>query len=347
MPVYKDEKRKTWYVKYSSKDPVTGERKQILKRGFQTKREATQWEADQIANQAKHTTQTFRDLMLECLKSLDSSQTSYEMKTHWIENHFPYIDLQIEKITRPMMVKWRNDLKDSKLATRTINRGIQYVKSVFSYAEKIYGLSNPSVVISTLKLTKEDKEEMPVLTEEQFDQAMQHLDLEVYKCFYTFLFWTGCRRGEALALCKEDISEDGYVHIYRAIKHYKNGFLPLKTDSSERTIKLDSKTFEMIKPLIEQANPFVFGKDRSLPITMVDKYFHQATDAAGVPRIRIHDLRHSHATWLINHNVNIVAISKRLGHASINQTLKTYSHLLDQTNDEMMDIIEYHKSKKE
>ena len=60
--------------------------------------------------------------------------------------------------------------------------------------------------------------------------------------------------------------------------------------------------------------------------------------------ICIHDLRHSHATWLINSGVNIVAVSKRLGHASINQTLKTYTHLLQKTNDEMMDTIESFKN---
>jgi len=55
-----------------------------------------------------------------------------------------------------------------------------------------------------------------------------------------------------------------------------------------------------------------------------------------VKPIRIHDLRHSHATWLINNGVNIVAVSKRLGHADIEQTLKTYIHLLESSDQGMM-----------
>ncbi|WP_371832614.1 tyrosine-type recombinase/integrase [Grylomicrobium aquisgranensis] len=66
-------------------------------------------------------------------------------------------------------------------------------------------------------------------------------------------------------------------------------------------------------------------------------------EKSGVQKIRMYDLRHSHATWLINHGVNIVAVSKRLGHASIEQTLKTYTHLLESTDNEMMKIINSEK----
>lgn len=346
MPVYKDEKRKTYYVKYSSKDSVTGKRKQVLKRGFATKREAVKWEAEQTISQETHITLTFDEVLEQFLKSIDSSETSAYMKKAWINKHFPLHTMSISKITRPMMIQWRSELDNTDLATRTKNRGLQYVKSVFDFADKIYGVNNPAVVVNSFKLKKEDKHEMKVWSPEEFDKFISCVSLKVYAIFYTFLFYTGCRRGEALALCKEDVSEDGYIHIHRAIKHYKNGFLPLKTDSSERTIKLDSVTFEMMQPLLDRADPFVFGSGRSLSITQVDKYFRKGVKDSGVTQIRIHDLRHSHATWLINNGVNIVAVSKRLGHSTINQTLKTYAHLLEKTNDEMMDFIEKERTKK-
>ncbi len=125
-----------------------------------------------------------------------------------------------------------------------------------------------------------------------------------------------------MAVCKQDITGNK-VHIHRAIKHFKNGFMPLKTDSSERTISIDSKTLEAIKPFIKHADPFVFGGERSLPISQIQRTFTKAIADSGV---------------------NIVAVSKRLGHASINQTLKTYTHLLQKTNDEMMDTIESFKN---
>lgn len=96
---------------------------------------------------------------------------------------------------------------------------------------------------------------------------------------------------------------------------------------------------EYLKPFIAKAKPFVFGETRSLPITSVQKVFEEGIKKSGVPRIRIHDLRHSHATMLINNGVNIVAVSRRLGHSDINITLKVYSHLLRKTEDEMVTTI--------
>ncbi|MBR2843877.1 MAG: site-specific integrase [Solobacterium sp.] len=344
MSVHKDKERGTWYVSYRVTDPVTGSALQKKKRGFKTKREAVRWETELEEEKAKHTSISFREALKLYLSDSEASDTTRELKEHWIQNHFPYVDTPVEKITKDDLVTWRLELKDSGLATRTMNRGIQYVKSVFSFISLVYDIPNPSVVLKTFKLTKEDKEEMEVWTPEEFDQFIEYVSLPVYKAYFTFLFWTGCRRSEALAVCKEDI-KDGYVHIHRSIKHYKNGFLPLKNDSSERTIKIDSTTLEIMQPYISAADPFVFGTTQSLPISGVQRQFTKAIKESGVKKIRIHDLRHSHATFLINAGVNIVAVSKRLGHASINQTLKTYTHLLEKTNDEMMDTIEKHRNK--
>ena len=59
-----------------------------------------------------------------------------------------------------------------------------------------------------------------------------------------------------------------------------------------------------------------------------------------IKKIRIHDLRHSHASYLISKNVNIVAVSKRLGHFSIQTTLDTYTHLLHETNDKLLEVLD-------
>ena len=141
-----------------------------------------------------------------------------------------------------------------------------------------------------------------------------------------------------MAVCKDDF--DGQtVHIRRSIKHYSGGFLPLKTDSSERYITLDSKTYETLKPLIEKGSPFVFGGQRSLPITCVQREFERAIKESGVKRIRIHDLRHSHASVLIASGVPIIAVSKRLGHSSVNVTLSVYAHMLQRTEEDRKSVV--------
>ena len=338
MPAYYDEKRKSWYVKYSAKDPVTGKRKQILKRGFPKQKDAKQWESEQIASAPTKISATFMQMFEENLKFLNSSETSANMKRSWVKKHFPYCDTPIEKITKPMLIEWRNGL-EGKLATRTINRGLGYIKGTFSYASDIYGTLNNGAVLRSYKLAKEDKQEMEIWTPEEFNQFIQCVQGEYYKAYFTFLYWSGCRRSEGLAVCKDDF-DGNKVHIWRSIKHYRNGFLGLKTDSSERTITLDKKTMDLLQPLIDAGNPFVFGSTRSLPITNAQREFARAIKESGVKKIRIHDLRHSHASVLIAAGVPVLAVSRRLGHSSVTITLNTYSHLLSQTETEMVATID-------
>ena len=337
MPVYKDKQRGTWYVRVSC--TVNGKRTQTCKRGFATKKEALKWESEQISSGAKHVSMSFDKMLKEQLMFINSSKTSTDMKISWITKHFPYYNDPIEKITKPKLIQWRNSLADSGLATRTINRGLSYVKAVFTYAANVYGIQNNGVVINSYKLKKEDKAEMEVWTIEEFNQFIEAVPAGYYKAYFTYLFWTGCRRSEALALCKDDI-KGNQVWIWRSIKHFKNGFLPLKTDTSERVITVDSKTLALLKPCIRKADPFVFGGDRSLPITVVQTVFADAIKKSGVKRIRIHDLRHSHGTMLLNNGANIIAVSKRLGHSNIAITMKVYAHLLQKSDDEMMEKIE-------
>ena len=339
MPIYKDENRNTWYVKYSAKDPVTGKRKQVLKRGFKTRRDAQRWEADQISSKAQHTEATFMDMLLENLKYLNSSQVSSAMKQSWIENHFPYYDEPIEKITKPMLIEWRNGLKESGLATRTINRGLGYVRSTFTYANTIYNVPNNAAVIRSYKLTKKDKKEMQVWTPDEFNQFIDAVPEGYYRAFFTFQYWCGTRRGEAMALCKDDF-KGNKARIHRQIKHFSNGFYGLKTGTSERTIAIDKKTYKYLKPYIDSACPFVFGGERSLPITNIQRELEAGIQKSGVKRIRLHDFRHSHASLLIAAGVPIIAVSKRLGHSSITITLETYAHLLERTEEEMVTTID-------
>lgn len=95
---------------------------------------------------------------------------------------------------------------------------------------------------------------------------------------------------------------------------------------------------------MDEKGNFIFGGEHSLSPTTIDNYFKKGIKVSGVKPIRLHDLRHSHATWLINNGVNIVAVSKRLGHASIEQTLKTYTHLLKSSEDELLAKINEYKS---
>lgn len=338
MPAYKDSKRGTWYVKYQATDPLTGSRKAVLRRGFATRREALNYEAQHRTEGAETRHTTFAAIFEDYLNGLDANETTKQQKRAWLVQYFPLFSEEMERLTRPALVQWRNGLKDTGLSARTLNRGISYVRAVCKYAETLYGVQNNAVVLQNYKREQKPTAQQ-VWTVDEFNAFLKCVEGDYYKAYFAFLFWTGCRRSEALAVCAEDITGNR-VHIHRAIKHYKNGFIPLKTGSSERTITIDAQTMEIIRPCIDRAAPFVFGGETPLSITQLQVRFTRAIKASGVPPIRIHDLRHSHATLLINNGVNIVAVSKRLGHSSINMTLEIYTHLLQKTEDELIATLE-------
>ncbi len=85
---------------------------------------------------------------------------------------------------------------------------------------------------------------------------------------------------------------------------------------------------------------FMFGGVKPLSRTNVSRYKDNAIEKSGVKRITIHQFRHSHATNLINDGVNVVAVSKRLGHSDVSMTLRVYTHLFQKIDEELIDNLE-------
>jgi integrase len=342
MPIYKDKDRGTYYVVINHR--VNGKNKATFKRGFATKREAIAWEKEALLeNKYSHTSNTFRAIAEEQIQYAEISERAAEDKLRQLEIHFAdLIDKPIEKITKQDLVKWRNKFKNSSLAISTKNTLIAKVKSIFHYAEKVYDISDPTKTLEKFKTTSDDVKEMQIWTPDQFNQLLPYLDNSVYQAYFTLLFWTGIRRSEGNAICKEDVDFiNKTISINKSLSyHNPTKFSHLKTKGSKRVIPVDSVTLEILKPLYETADPYLFTRDTPIAAKDMGKVWKKAVDASGLPYIRIHDLRHSHASWLIANGVNIVAISKRLGHSKITQTLKTYAHLLEGTNNEMMEKIE-------
>lgn len=337
MSISFDSKTHKYFVQYKTRDAVTSRIVTHRKRGFDGKKDARRWEV-QARDQASMTEITFAHMAQMYFDSLDCNAESRLQKEHVVDCYFPMRDNTISQITRADMGAWRSWLMDQDLATRTKNRFLSEIRSIFHYGSIYYNTPDPAVVLKGRKARPGERKEMKVWNVDEFDQFLVHVERPVYRIFFEFLFWTGCRRGEALALQVDDVADDGMVTIDKSIKHYQNGFLPTKNNASIRRIQLDKKTLQDVLWLKAQhLGPFLFGGPTSLGITQVDREFRKTIQLSGVPRIRIHDLRHSHATLLINHGVNIVAVSKRLGHSNVETTLRTYTHLLERTDQEMMD----------
>ena len=351
--VKQDEKTGKWYVKYNYKDHVTGKWKSNFKRGFKLKREAVEYEAkmktesSEVKEGAVSSSIKFSDVAKLWEDTLESSEVSRRHHAeHFTIRFSDLYDKPIKKITKEQLISWRNELSEKDYSTKTKNTTISYVRSVFRFASDVYGIQNNSIVLRNIKETKEEiMSKMQVWTVEEFNRFAQCVDNEIYRIFFTTLFWTGARRGEIIALQCSDLDEETRtIYIHASQRNMTTGLQPTKTGETRR-VQVDNELYEQLLKLKHTYKTgYLFGGSDPLRPTSIDRYFQSGIEISGVKKIRLHDLRHSHATILINSGVNIVAVSKRLGHADINQTLKTYTHLLQDTNEKMMAEIERMKN---
>lgn len=331
----------TYFVQVYYVDAIDGKGKYKKKRGFQTRREAVKYEAElKLSKNIVHgCTMSFLSMAHEWELSLDVSEgIKKQHQEHFNIRFKDYKDLPIDKFTKPMLMKWRNELSEMPFFTSTKNRTMMFVRSTFKYANDVYNVPNVATCLRSFKKTDEEimTEEMQIWDINEFVQFESAITNTLYRDFFHLLYWTGMRRGEAIALQCNDV--DGcWINIRYSQRDATTGLKPTKTRTS-RKIKLDDVTAQIIADRIKiSGSGYVFGGKYAVAPTTIDRMFRKGIKDSGVKPIRLHDLRHSHASWLINHGVNIVAVSKRLGHADIQTTLSNYTHLLNETDNNMME----------
>lgn len=238
---------------------------------------------------------------------------------------------RVNDITAADIRRWQNELIKkgySPTYLKTINNQLS---AIFNYAVKYYDLKgNPCTKAGSIG--KSRAEEMSFWTIDEFRQFVDCImdKRQSYMCFM-ILYWTGMRLGELLALTSADIDLD--KHTISITKSYqrigkKDVVTPPKTPKSKRLITIPEFLVADIKDYMDSLYE-VQEDDRLFPVT---KYFlehemQRGIKASGVKRIRIHDLRHSHASMLVELGFSPLEIADRLGHEKIETTLNTYSHL--------------------
>lgn len=355
MPVYKNEDNGTWYVLTRYLD-WKGERKQKCKRGFETKREAQEWERvfqQQNAADMDMNFAAFVELYINDIKPRLKENT-WLTKKHIIETKIlPYFSKKnVSEITTKDVIAWQNELlafrdEKKKPYSQTYLKTVHnQLSAIFNHAVRHYDLrSNPAAKAGNMGT--EERKEMKFWTKDEYKKfSDEMMDKPVSYYAFEMLYWCGIRDGELLALTAGDFNfEKGTVTISKSYQrlHGKDVITTPKTRKSNRTIKMPQFLCEEMQDYIGMLYGYK-KKERIFPISK--NYLHREMDrgsrAAGVKRIRIHDLRHSHISLLIDMGFSAVAIADRVGHESIEITYR-YAHLFPSKQTEMAKKLEYER----
>ncbi|NLC40470.1 MAG: site-specific integrase [Clostridiaceae bacterium] len=355
MAVYREKDTKTWRAIYRYTDWM-GERKQTSKRGFLTKRDALAWEREQLQQVQADLDMTFENFIGVYTKDVRSrvKENTWETKEHIIRTKLlPYFGKQkMCKIQPKTIIAWQNKMINYKDAAGKTYSPV-YLKTlhnqlsaIFNHAVKYYGLTgNPASTVGNMGKAK--NKEMLFWTKEEyhkFSDAMMDKPISYYA--FEMLYWCGIREGELLALTPADFDfERKTVSISKSYQRLKGRDLITtpKTPKSNRVINMPQFLCDEMKDYIKS----LYGVEPSDRIFNITKnYLHREMDRgskeAGVKRIRIHDIRHSHISHLIDMGFSAIAIADRVGHESIDITYN-YAHLFPSRQTEMADRLDMEK----
>ena len=260
-------------------------------------------------------------------------QQSYQSLIYKFRKHIlPFFkDYYLEDITKLVILEWKESVI-SKNFSNNYNTSLYYLLSAFfEYCKNNYNFDKTifSSVGCFKKKYEEDKHDFYTL--EEFNKFIKYVKEEKYKQFFNFMFYTGTRPGEAMAITFKDIQGE-YVIINKTISSHNGRHIGTpKTNSSYRSIIIDDRLKSdllNLKKLYKNCtdNFFVFGGDKPLSPTTLNRKKIYACKKANLRPITLHQFRHSHATLLKDIGINVVDVSKRLGHSKVSTTLNIYTH---------------------
>ena len=332
MPATRD--GKLWRSQFYYKD-WQGIRRKKNKRGFKTKGEADEWERNFLQQQQKNL-----DISFENFVEIYFADMENRLRESTIINKRYVFDLKVTpyfkhkkmcEIQTSDIRAWQNELIKKGYAPTYLKSINNQLAALFNYAVRYYDLrDNPCRKAGSIGKSKAD--EMDFWTKQEFKEFLPSMDSKPEaRMAFLLLYWTGMRIGELLALTYKDIDlEKRCITINKSYQRLngKDMITPPKTPKSNRKISIPSFLVEELKEycsmlygITENERIFRFTK------SFMEHEMVRGIKATGVRHIRLHDLRHSHASLLVEMGFQPLAIAERLGHEKIETTLNTYSHL--------------------
>lgn len=280
------------------------------------------------------------DLIREYLTTLfnqNKANSIYAKQKIYKKFVMPYFDkTKIKDLTPEVLYRWQDSLwqtKNPRTGNFYTHKYLANVRALFrtflSWCESRYGIKNNFATVEKPK-RRAQKTKMQIWTREDFDKFIAVVDDPMYHAFFTLLFFTGRRKGEIFALTPSDIKERSIVFDKSITRKTFNG------ESYEVTSTKAEKVQETpICAIVQEElknykgeSPFFFGGERPLADNTLRRAFRRYCDKAGLPPIRIHDLRHSFVSMLIHLGANFMVVAELIGD-TVEQVIKTYGHLYE------------------
>ncbi|MEM0138522.1 MAG: site-specific integrase [Thermoplasmatales archaeon] len=333
----------------AGRDPATGNRKRVVRYVHGREAEAkdllaklmAEINSDTYLKPNKITVAQWLDTWLREYKSIDLRQTSLESYTQMINTHVvPSIGAMPLQALRPEHLQalyQRKLLQEGKSA-----RTVQYLHRIINGALKQAVASkllatNPNAATRPPAVKRPEPNTLPP---DDFNSFLSVLEGERLRAAYITLLGTGLRRGEVLGLRRMDIDlHQKIIHVRQQVVKTNHGtaiVLP-KTDKSRRAIPIPGLVAQVLAQHMEKMDrngacspdSLVFPSLAGTPIhpRNFHRKYKQLLHRAGLPNLRLHDLRHTYATRLLELGEDIRVIQELLGHSSYNLTANTYSHV--------------------
>ena len=348
MPIYKDNKRNSWYVSVTT--TINGERVSHKKRGFSTKSDAKRYEHEYLLNSSQNTSKNpkIEEIVNSYLRYINLN-TTYgnitQVKTIirvYFKPNFKYT-ARFNSIKKTLVDNFIAKIEKLDFSNGYKSNIVKRCRAMFRWAYNNDLVDNDISRWFTIKLDKKQHEKT-IYDQNQFNEFMSYIDNSLIKVMFQFLWYTGCRIGEALGTKWSYIDGD---EVTFKQQFTSNRICELKTSYSYRTITMPSVLVESLKEFKSERSKiygfnddwYVFGETKPY---YKDKFMialNKAIKLSKLPKITLHGFRHSHASILIMNGYDIPYVSKRLGHSNINITLSTYTHVLkrmEETNNKRL-----------
>ncbi len=342
----KDGRKYIWYVWETGLD---GKKRKKFSKAYKTEAEAKRAEKEYLKMSEVFEgdmNMTFKELYTKYYEVQKDIVRYSTLKTY--RDRIKYIGMfdkvKLKDMDAIHYQKWRAEMMKVDISNSYKNEIQKFLKIVINWAVKTYGFNMNKFYgrMEPFTSASDIKKEMDFYTLEEFNQFISSAPNLQIKCMYETLYYCGLRRGEARGLQWKDVNwsdkrlsvtKQAVTHGSENSTHYE--LTKPKTQKSNRILPIAEILFRDLNQLYEEQKQFaefndewfIFGN--FIPITFYQMRHKNIEIARGanIKRIRLHDFRHSCASLLINNNANIAVVSQFLGHASIEETLDTYTHM--------------------